>query len=621
MQTPKAKTSSLEVPQKKSPATPRTRQLKTPGSENNSVSPNPASRTPKDRSPKVTERRLSQSPATEKKRPSRISELETQLAQLQEDLKKAKDQLNASESWKRRAHQEAEDTKKQLLTMSEKFEESQQQLMELSSSEDVRVQELRKVSHDRDKAWQSELEAMQKQHSIDSAALASAMNEIQRLKNQLEMVVESEASQTKHAESAYAELQGLRLELTETLSLVEKMKTELSDTRESEAQALELVSKTQKQLEEANATAEMLQADDVKAMEAYRSLSLELEQSRAQVKPLEELVSKLQADPANICGKTVMNPTGDVEVLQESVENEETKQLKAEMNLLKHEVGQLKSALEASETRYQEEYIQSTLQIRSAYEQVERTKLESGHREAELEAELKKAKNNIEELRANLMDKETELQGISEENEGLALKIEKNQPSERESELALELKKLEHDLAELKASLLDKEAKLQSVAEENETLWKEIKKGEMEKSKVNDEAVALAETARAAEHEALMKLGYLTEEADKSSRRAARVTEQLDAAQAANTEMEAELRRLKVQSDQWRKAAEAAAAMLSTGNNGKFVERTGSLDNNYNPIPGNMGSPFSEDMDDDSPKKKNGNMLKKIGVLWKRGQK
>lgn len=557
----------------------------------------------------------------QKKRPSRVSELELQLAQLQEDLKKAKDQLNSSESWKRRAQQEAEDSKKQLLAMSAKLEESEQQLMELSASEDARVQELRKISHDRDKAWQSELEAVQKQHSIDSAALASAMNEIQRLKNQLEMVAESEAVQTKHAESAHNELQGLRVELTETLSLVEKMKNELSDCRESEAQALELVTKTQKQLETANATAEMLRSDGIKAMEANNSLSAELEKSKAQVKSLEELVSKLQADQADSGSKKLVNATGDVEPSPESGENMETKELETELNLLTFEVGQLRSALEASETRYQEEYIQSTLQIRSAYEQIEQSKLESGQREAELEAELKKAQNSIEELRANLMDKETELQSVSEENERLNLKIEKNQPSERESELAMELKKLDHDLVELKASLLDKERQLQSVNEHNEMLRKEINKGEMERSKVNDEAVALAETARAAEREALMKLGYLTEEADKSSRRAARVTEQLDAAQAANTEMEAELRRLKVQSDQWRKAAEAAAAMLSTGNNGKFVESTGSLDSNYNPISGNMGSPYSEDMDDDSPKKKNGNVLKKIGVLWKKGQK
>ena len=43
-----------------------------------------------------------------------MSELESLLAQLQEDLKKAKEQLNSSESLKRRAQQEAEEAKKQL---------------------------------------------------------------------------------------------------------------------------------------------------------------------------------------------------------------------------------------------------------------------------------------------------------------------------------------------------------------------------------------------------------------------------------------------------------------------------------------------------------------------------
>ncbi|KAK8708890.1 hypothetical protein V6N13_059925 [Hibiscus sabdariffa] len=80
---------------------------------------------------------------------------------------------------------------------------------------------------------------------------------------------------------------------------------------------------------------------------------------------------------------------------------------------------------------------------------------------------------------------------------------------------------------------------------------------------------SLFETTQVAKQEALMKLGYLTEEADK--------------------------------------------------NNRKHSDRTKSLDRNYNL---GTGSPLSEDMDnDDSPKKKNGNMLKKIGVLWKKGQK
>ncbi|CAB4284337.1 unnamed protein product [Prunus armeniaca] len=607
---PMFRVGSLEVPQRKSPATPRTtHQLKTPGSEPDSVSsPNVATRTPKNKSPKVIERRSPRSPVAEKKQPKRVSDLEAQLTQLQEDLKRTKDQLNLSESLKRRSQQEAEEAKNQIMAMSAKLEDSQQQLQELSTSEDARVQELRKLSQDRDRAWESELEAVKKQRSMDSTALASAINEIQKLKGQLERVAESEATQSRHAESAYAEIQTLRMELSETLSLVEKLKTELNDCKDSETRALEVVQNTHMQLEAANATIEMLKSDGIKATESGNSLSLELEQSKARVKSLEGLVSKLQAELIN---------RNNVKPVQEDEENEERKQLKAEVNSLRSEVGQLKSALDAAEVRYQEEYIQSTLQIRSAYEEVDSAKSESSQREAELTAELKKTKAHIEELRAQLMDKETELQSISEANDGVALKIEKNKSTENESELALELKKSEAAVVELKASLLDKETELQNIAEENEMLKMELENKEMERNKVNDEGVVWAEAAKAAEREALMKFGYLTEEADKSTRKAERVTEQLDAAQTANMEMEAELRRLKVQSDQWRKAAEAAAAMLSTGNNGKLMERTGSLDSSYNPL----SSPYSEDLDDDSPKKKNGNMLKKIGVLWKKGQK
>ncbi|CAL5419996.1 unnamed protein product [Camellia sinensis] len=619
------RTGSLEVPKRTSLATPRTaKQLKMPGSDSEAIpSPNPESRTPKGRSPKVAERKSPRSPVPElqKKRPSKLSELESQLVQLQEELKKAKDQLSSSESWKKQAQQEAEEAKKQLAAMSAKLDESQQQLMELCASEEDRVQELRKISQDRDRAWQSELEAVQKQHSMDSTALSSAINEIQKLKIQLDRVSESESAQADYAQSAHAEIQNLRMELSETLSLVENLKTQLSDCRESEARALEVVSKTRMQLEMAKTAEETLRSEGVRTMDAYRSLAVELEQSKARVNLLEELVSKLQADAGNNSSTNSADDSCNVKGARENGEHEDSDQLKAELNHVKFEVGQLRSALEAAERRYQEEYIHSTLQIRSAYELVERSKSESSLREAELESNLKKAKADIEELKAKLMAKETKLLDICEENEGLNQKIEKNQSTEKESKLETEMKNFEVDLADLKASLLDKETKLQGITEENEMLKFEIKKREMERNKVNHEALASTEAARAAEREALMKLGYLTEEADKSSRKAARVTEQLDAAQAANSEIEAELRRLKVQSDQWRKAAEAATAMLS-GNNDKFVERTRSLDGNYHTIGGKLGSPFSEEMDDDSsPKKKNGNMLKKIGVLLKKSQK
>jgi len=509
--------------------------------------------------------------------------LESRLSQLEEDLKKAKEQLNSSESLKIKAQHEAEDAKNRLLSMSRELEESQQQLLELSNSEDERIQELRKISQDRDREWQSELEAVQKQHSMDSAALASAMNEVQKLKMQLERARESEATRIDNAESADAEIQDLRMELDETLSLIAKMKNEVSLCRESESQALETASTTQMQLEAANKTVETLRLQGAKSSEDYQSLALELEKSRSQVNSLEELVSKLQDDLVSGVGLSPHLPALEV------VESEEINRLKAELVSVKAEAGQLKSALDAAEVRYQNEYIQSTLQIRSAFERLENTKSESYQRQAELYEELKKSKADIEELRARLMEKESHLQ--------------------------------DSDVAELKARLLERETKLQNITEENNTLKMEIKREELEKNKITDEAVASAEAARAAEREALTKLSYITEEADESNRMIARVTEELDAAQTSNLELEAELRRLKVQSDQWRKAAEAAAAMISSGNkNGKIVDRTGSLDSGYNnsTIGNKMSSPYSEETDDDSPKKKNTTMLKKIGVLWKK---
>ncbi|KAL2509394.1 Interactor of constitutive active ROPs 2 [Forsythia ovata] len=613
MQTPKGRPASLDVPQKMTPATPRTaRKLKTPGSDSDPVSsPNPASK-----SSKVVDRRSPRTPASEKKRPNRVSELESQLAQLQEELSKSKDQLNSSESWKRRAQQEAEEAKKQLAAMSSKLEETEKQLVELSDSEDSRIHELRKISQDRDRAWQSELEAVQKQHEMDSAALASAMHEIQRLKIQLDRVAEAEDAQARHAESAHAEVQNLRMELENTLEFVEKLKSQLSNSKESEAQALEELTKAQMQLEVVKTTEETVRSELVNAVESYKSLVFELEQSKNRVNALEELVGKLRADLDN--SNKITDPPSNDNI---SVDGEcnESELLKTEVTKLKLEASQLKAALEAAERRYQEEYIRSTLQIRSAYELVEQAKSDSGEREAELETKLKVSRADVEELKAKLIEKENALQSISFEKRGPNLKMEEDQPTERETELEIELKKSESVLVDMKASLLDKETQLQSITEENEMLKSEIMKTEVERSKANDEALVVAEEACAAEREALLKLGYLTEEADKSSRKAARVAEQLDAAQVANSEMEAELRRLKVQADQWRKAAEAAAAMLSAGNNGKCVERTGSLD--YHTIGGKLGSPYSEDMEDDSPKKKNGNMLKKFGILLKKSQK
>lgn len=534
-----------------------------------------------------------------------MKELEVQLNQVQEDLKKAKDQLNSSEAWKKKAQQEAEEAKTQLAAMSAKLEESQLQLVEFSAAEEDRLQELRRISQDRDRAWQSELEAIQKQHSMDSAALGSAMSEMQRLKVQLEKVVKSEAAQAEQSQLASSELQDLKQELAETMSTIENLKFQLGDSQKAEANARAMVSETQEQLEAAKSMADTLRSDSLKFSESLDATVSELNESRARVSLLEETVRKLEEELLAARNVSVIDHDGKGDEL--SSNNHDSS--------LATQVEQLKSDLEAAEIKRQEEQIQSTMQIQSAHEMAARLKNELEQREAVLESELKNAKAEIFNLKTSIIDKETELQNILDVNKELEAEKRQSLASEAETEL-------ENKLMEMKANLMDKETELQSISEENEKLKQEMGNKEVESQKSYEAVIAEVELAKAAERDALLRLGYVTEEADKSSRRAARVTEQLDAAQAVNTEMETELRKLRVQSDQWRKAAEAAAAVLTTGNNGRPMERTGSLDTDYNSIAGKlMSSPFSDDLSDDSPKKKNNTMLKKIGGLWKKGPK
>ncbi|KAL2332063.1 hypothetical protein Fmac_019644 [Flemingia macrophylla] len=611
MQTPKTRSSSSEVPQKVSPR--GGRQLR-PTTLDTASSQNQPNKTLKERSPKVTDRRSPRSPAPERKRPSRISELESQISQLKEDLKVVRNQLSLSESCKKQAQQDAEESKKQLASLSLKLEYSQQQLLNFSATEQARVVELQKTIEEHDQEWQSELRAAQQKLSDNTAALTSAIDEIQQLKVQLELVANCENAHTQIAESSDVELLNLKDNLAESLSLVENMKNQLKDSKES-AQAQALVNETLRQLEAAKRTVEFLRADAAKAVHGYNSAALELDQSRARVNSLEALVSKLEFGfISNKCNNS-LNHADDGNIMELkadiSQKGEDTNHIEEEIFSLRSEVGQLRYAIETAETKYREEQIECSVKITKAYELIEQIKSESSQRECELEAELKRKKDDIEQLKANLMDKETELQGIVEENEKLNLQVEKSMSSQREHELRKELRKLDECVAGLKADLMDKETTLQSISEENEMLKLEISKRY---------AHAELEAAKAAEREAVMKLGIVMEDAERSDRKAARVAEQLEASQAANSIIEAELRRLKVQSDQWRKAAEAAAAMLSAGNNGKLAERSLSLDNSYNSVM-NKYTPFCEELDDDFQTKKNGNMLKKIGVLWRKPQK
>ncbi|XP_072954600.1 interactor of constitutive active ROPs 3-like isoform X1 [Typha angustifolia] len=565
MQKPNSRSGSVEVTQRTSSVVPRSNgPSNVIESESNSLSCKASTRSPKHRSTKVIERRSPVSSEREKKRPSKVTELENQLLQLQDDLKKAKDQMISSELSKKRAKQETEEARKQLLVMSATLKDSESQLAEFSAVEEARLLELRKISQERDRAWESELEAMQKQHSIDSAALASSMNEVHRLKLQLDMSVRSQASQAKQLEAEHLELEELKQDMAEAVSTIEDLKLRLNRSEKAEAEVKAMFNEAKQQLEISRATIDTLLTDGSKLMDSFSLVVSELEESRVRVHLLEETVKDLQKDQsADRCQVATDSPPKDY------------------CNSL--ELEELRSALEEAVVKYQEEQIVSIMQTQRTYEVMDQMKTDSTLREEKLKTELESFKSEVITLKANLFDKDAELRSISEEAQ----------------------------MNEMESKLKDKEMALQSILDENAGLKLEMENLEMEKVKACEAAIAEAKVARSAEQEALMGLKLATAEANESNKRATAATEKLEAAEAVKTEMERELKRLRVQAEQWRKAADVAMAMLTVGSNGRLVERTDSLGKL-------MSLPFPDELDDESLSKKNSNVLRRISGMWKK---
>ncbi|GJU38801.1 interactor of constitutive active ROPs 2, chloroplastic-like protein [Tanacetum coccineum] len=157
------------------------------------------------------------------------------------------------------------------------------------------------------------------------------------------------------------------------------------------------------------------------------------------------------------------------------------------INCVKIEVEKLHSELEGAEKRYQEDYIQSTFQIRSAYEFVEQTQSKSGKKVSTLEANLEQSKVKLEALKAKITKKDFKLKNISEENKFLNAKLEKTELTTKidTTKEDTEVTKLVANFEDIQRVMLEKETELKNITEENELL-------EMEKNNVNDEAMASA---------------------------------------------------------------------------------------------------------------------------------
>ncbi|CAK9160641.1 unnamed protein product [Ilex paraguariensis] len=218
----KSKSTSSETANnnKASPATPRVSKLSRGviKSETDSPSPLQNPRLSVDRSPRsvaskpTVDRRSPKLSTPSDKQPTRVlkgSELQTQLNLAQEDLKKAKEKLVSAEKEKAQALDELKEAHRLAEEANANLREAlvaQKRAEENSEIEKFRAVEMEQAgieaTQKKEEEWQKELDAVRNQHAVDVAALLSATQEVQRVKQELAMTSDAKNQALSHADDA-----------------------------------------------------------------------------------------------------------------------------------------------------------------------------------------------------------------------------------------------------------------------------------------------------------------------------------------------------------------------------------------------------------------------------------
>ncbi|KAJ7948864.1 Interactor of constitutive active ROPs [Quillaja saponaria] len=167
----------------------------------------------------------------------------------------------------------------------------------------------------------------------------------------------------------------------------------------------------------------------------------------------------------------------------------------------------------------------------------------------------------------------------------------------------------------LKAKLEEMEKQLDLTGQQNGNL----------KNQLNEAHLKIS-SAQTKEEGMTLRVKQVGEELEASKTDAGKLDERLKAVEGEKEALEVEMKKLRVQTEQWRKAADAAAAVLAGGveMNARISERCGSMDKHFGGYPGFVGSPgLTDDIDDGfGSGKRKGSGIRMFGDLWKKkGQK
>ncbi|KAF5735313.1 WEB family protein [Tripterygium wilfordii] len=449
------------APNKASPATPRISRISrgaSAKSEPDSHSPLQNSRLSIDRSPRsVTSKptvdrrtpKVSTPPEKPQTRVVKGLELQAQLNLVQEDLKKANEQIASIKKEKAQAIDDLKEAQRVAQEANEKLQEAlvaQKRAEDDSEVEKFRAVELEQAgieaAQKKEEEWQKELEAVRSQHALDVAALLSTTQEIQRVKQELAMTCDAKNQALSHADDAtkIAEIHADKVEilsgeLTRLRALLDsKVETESSESNrmilklEEEIdflkQELEKATSFEGKLVEKEASIEQLNVELEAAKMAESYAQNFAEEWKNKVEELEsqlEKANKLERSASESLESVMKQLEGNNDLLHDA--ESEIAALKEKVGLLEMTIGRQRGDLQESEHRLDKAKVESSEMAK---------KVESLKSELETFKEEKVQALNNEKLAAS------SVQTLLEEKHKLINELENSRDEEEKSKKAME---------------------------------------------------------------------------------------------------------------------------------------------------------------------------------------
>ncbi|KAL3650630.1 hypothetical protein CASFOL_007033 [Castilleja foliolosa] len=497
-ETPNAKISPATPNAKVSPATPRVSKFsRVAKPDADSASPLQNPRLSVDRSPRSVPSRLTTTggrspklatPPEKKATPtstriSKPSDLQAEINQAHEDLKKTKEKLCAAEKEKEKALDELKEAHKLAEEANEKLREAlvaQKRAEEDSEIEKFRAVEMEQAGIEavqkKDDEWQKELESVRNQHAVDVAALLSATQEIQKAKQDLAMTSDAKDQALRHAEDV-TKIAEAHAEKIETLSAeLAHLKSVLDSIDEAEAsENSKLVSELEleivllrQELERAKSLEDKLAEKEV----SIEQMNVDLEAAkmaesyaRNLMDELHEQVEELgfQAEQAKRLERSASESLESI-MKQLEMSNDSLHDAESEIASLKEKVGLLEISIKRQRKDFEE--------TERSLEQAKDEASEMAKRVESLKAELETVKeektqslNNERLAAASVID-------LLEEKNKLINELEISRDEEEKIKQALE--NLASALHEVSSEARDAKEKLLSVQAERENYENQI---------------------------------------------------------------------------------------------------------------------------------------------------